>query len=90
MIKQAHVLITGKVVGVGFRFWVKSQANILNLAGWVKNNNDKVEAVFQGEEKLIKAMLLLIKNGPPLSAVKDIVVQWNKPEEDFNWFEIIR
>ncbi|MCJ7802034.1 MAG: acylphosphatase, partial [Candidatus Marinimicrobia bacterium] len=38
--KSAEILVTGKVQGVWFRDFVKKNANVLNLNGWVKNNPD--------------------------------------------------
>jgi len=63
--KCIHVRIEGRVQGVGFRAWTETEAKALELAGWVRNRRDgSVEAVFQGEEDAVKAMLDLCRAGP--------------------------
>lgn len=48
---RAHILISGMVQGVGFRYFVADKAIELGLTGWVKNKKDgNVEAEFQSSE----------------------------------------
>ena len=50
MRRAVHVVITGRVQGVGFRAFVEREAEALRLDGWVRNRRDgTVEAVFAGE-----------------------------------------
>jgi acylphosphatase len=87
--KQAHVIITGTVQGVGYRYFVRSNAENLGLKGWVRNtSNGKVEAVLQGTEEQVQEMLALARQGPILSEVKDIEVEWEGVEGEFSDFEI--
>jgi len=87
--KQAHVIISGYVHGVGYRYFVRSNAKKLGLNGWVRNTtNGKVEAVLQGTTEQIEEMIVLCRQGPMLSEVKDIEVEWAEKEEDFEDFEI--
>ncbi len=88
MLKQARVLVSGNVIGVGFRAWVKYQSKFVRVAGWVRNVNDKVEILLQGEEKDIKNMIERIKKGPPTSIVSHVEVIWEIPKEIFYAFEI--
>ena len=85
--KRLHIFISGDVLGVGFRFFIEKYANLLNLKGWVRNTNNEVEAVFEGEEENIKKMLEICKEGPSLSYVKDIKIQ-KEPLENLEKFEI--
>lgn len=96
--KQAHVLISGFVQGVGFRQFVKREAIKLGLTGWVGNTKDnKVEAVFQpsagsgreGEEK-IKEMIELCKKGPFLAEVEDIKIEWEETKQEYESFKVQR
>src|SRR4051794_3367118 len=49
-VERRHVIIYGRVQGVGFRFGVERAANTRSVAGWVRNRPDgTVEAVFEGE-----------------------------------------
>lgn len=88
--KQAHVLISGSVQGVGYRFFVKSWARTYGIVGWVKNsNNGGVEAVLQGEQKSIEDLIAKCRKGPFLSEVKDISVEWEEVEEEFGDFQVV-
>lgn len=97
--KYAHVIISGFVQGVGYRHFVRSKARELGLKGWVKNlpadlgkPDGKVEAFFAGEEDKIKQMINFCRQGPFLSEVKNVDIEWEEkslptklPEE----FEIV-
>lgn len=65
---QAHIIISGAVQGVGYRYFVRSNARKLDLTGWVRNTtNGKVEVVLQGSQEQIEEMLALARTGPMLS-----------------------
>ena len=73
-----HILISGRVQGVGFRQFVRHHARKEGLAGWVKNLPDgRVEAVFVGEENKVRKLVGLSKKGPFISEVENIEVDWN-------------
>lgn len=86
----AHVFIAGFVQGVGFRQFVKHSAKQNGITGWVRNVPDgRVEALFQGQKKKIKEIILICKKGPMLSEVEDVVVEWDaKASEEFVDFSI--
>ena len=87
--KQAHIIISGFVQGVGYRYFVRANASKLGLNGWVRNTtNGKVEAVFVGVQDIIEKMIALCKEGPMLSEVKDIQVEWEEIGEKFEDFVI--
>ena len=82
--KQAHVYISGFVQGVRFRAYVRSKARKMNIFGWVRNlSDDRVEAVFQGDENNIKKLIALCKRGPFFAQVTDVVVDWEDQKESF-------
>ena len=59
----AHV--HGHVQGVGFRYWVKSQAEKHNITGYAKNLEDgRVEVVAEGEEADVDQLLALLREDP--------------------------
>ncbi len=73
MRRAVHVVITGRVQGVGFRAFVEREAEALRLAGWVRNRRDgTVEAVFAGDESEIQHILMELNAGPPAAAVTDV------------------
>jgi acylphosphatase len=76
---RLRVRIKGEVQGVGFRYWLRAQANQLGLAGWVRNSpyrlgraEDEVEAEFAGEKEAIEKILELCQQGPPLARVSGL------------------
>ncbi|HXF66610.1 MAG TPA: acylphosphatase [Burkholderiales bacterium] len=82
-----HLLITGRVQGVGFRFFVERKARALGLCGWVRNRHDgSVEAVVQGAPEAVEAMVAAVRRGPPGAAVSG--VRESEAEGEFSGFEI--
>jgi acylphosphatase len=68
-----HVVIRGRVQGVGFRYWTEQEALLRGLEGFVRNRRDgSVEAVFSGSENVIAAMLDACRRGPPGAWITDI------------------
>ena len=85
---RAYVLISGWVIGVNFRYFVKLKATDLGLTGWVKNlGTGEVEAVFEGPEDKIKEMIELCKKGPPVSKVRDVKAKFSNYKGEFSTFE---
>ncbi|MGB3865552.1 MAG: acylphosphatase [Xanthobacteraceae bacterium] len=65
-----HVVIRGRVQGVGYRAWVADEARERSLTGWVRNRRDgTVEAVFSGPEDAVAAMLAACRQGPSMARV---------------------
>ena len=76
-----HVLIRGRVQGVGFRAWVEDTAIELGLRGWVRNRRDgSVEAVLAGELELVLNMIEASRRGPPAARVERLDVSKADPE----------
>lgn len=88
---KAHLIIKGRVQGVGYRYFVQDLAIGLNLKGWVRNlSNGDVEALFEGQKVDIEKAIEQCRQGPPLSRVIDIQVNWSDKEEGFTDFRITR
>ncbi|PSF38149.1 acylphosphatase [Aphanothece hegewaldii CCALA 016] len=87
---QAHVFISGKVQGVGYRYYTSRQAQTLKLSGWVKNLPDgRVEAVFEGKSQAIDKMVKWCYGGSPNAIVTDVAIEM-KPSEGLQGFEMRR
>jgi acylphosphatase len=72
---EKHIFISGRVQGVGFRHFTKSNAKKLGLTGWVKNLPDgRVEVLIQGSENQISEMLKLLEKGPPAAKVTSLSI----------------
>lgn len=85
-----HIFISGRVQGVGFRHFTKKNAESLGVTGWVKNLSDgRVEAIFQGSGDQIQELIQRCKKGPVSSYVKDIEVEMDSGDEDFEDFSVV-
>ena len=61
-----HVIVQGRVQGVGFRAFVEGEAARRGIEGWVRNRRDgTVEAVFAGEPSVVADMIEACRRGPP-------------------------
>lgn len=68
-----HLEISGRVQGVGFRWFVRERAHALGIAGWVRNHADgTVEVVAKGREHAVEAFLTELRVGPPGALVREI------------------
>ena len=68
-----HLIIHGRVQGVGYRDWLAAQARALGLSGWVRNLTDgTVEAVIAGPDAAVQTCLAACHEGPPLARVSRI------------------
>lgn len=87
--RVAHVVIAGRVQGVGFRLWVEAEAVSRGLSGWVRNRRDgSVEAVFFGEDDAVGALLEACWEGPAGARVTNVTV--SDTDETPSGFEIRR
>jgi acylphosphatase len=83
-----HVLVEGRVQGVGFRAWVQREAKARHLSGWVRNRGTgEVEAVLCGDDADVRAMLEACGRGPRLAAVRAVKTA-SHPVEDWTEFAV--
>ena len=81
--------VTGKVQGVWFRAYTRDKALLLNVTGWVKNNDDgSVSGEAIGTIDNIELLIENLKNGSPNSFVKDVDVKENPISQIVDGFEI--
>jgi len=86
---RVHVYVSGKVQGVFFRQTTMDQALSHGVYGWVKNLPDgRVEAVFEGEETAVKALVDFCARGPKGASVTNVVTSWEPFKKEFDSFEI--
>ena len=71
--KAVRVRISGKVQGVGFRYWTRDEAVRLGLTGWVRNEEDgAVVAVIAGPDSAISTMIERFRRGPLGASVSGV------------------
>ena len=77
-----HVIIRGRVQGIGYRAWTEYTALEYGLEGWVRNRRDgSVEAVFAGSQETVMAMIEACRSGPPGAQVDSIDEQPHAREQ---------
>ncbi len=85
---KAHVLYTGTVQGIGFRFTVQRFASYLGLAGWAKNlHSGHVEMLVEGDKKTIEQLLDQIEQHFQ-GYIRDKKVSYEDSKGEFVNFEI--
>ena len=85
-----NMKITGKVQGVGFRYYVLRQAQELGIRGWVSNKpNGDVEALAQGEKEGLDHFITKVEQGPAFSRVENVSLNWVNEAEKYFDYEII-
>ena len=81
--------ITGRVQGVGFRFWTLEEAEALGLSGWVRNEPDgSVTALLIGPKGAVSEMIVKLQVGPPGAQVTQIAVKPADAGDAENGFRI--
>ena len=72
-----NLVVSGRVQGVGFRYFTLRRARELDITGWVRNRYDgKVEIEAEGTREGLERFLAEIQKGPPASRVTHIAEDW--------------
>jgi len=88
MIQCVHVVYSGSVQGVGFRYTARRLALELGITGWVKNRGDGgVEVMAEGEDGALKDFLGRI--GESFAGhIRDAQVSWEPATDSFRYFTV--
>lgn len=69
---RVHLLISGRVQGVCFRYYCRDEAKRVGVRGWVKNLPDgRVEIMAEGDQEPIRTFVDWCRHGPPHAQVTD-------------------
>ena len=85
----AHILVSGRVQGVGYRAFAWAEASRLGLSGGVRNLEDgRVEVKVEAASALVGAFIELLRKGPPRAAVAHVSVTWVPVSGQWNDFHL--
>jgi acylphosphatase len=84
--------ITGRVQGVGYRWWVRRQAEALALTGWVMNADSEraVELVAEGATDALDELEQRLWHGPDGARVEEINARRSPASGEYERFGIVR
>jgi acylphosphatase len=86
---RLHLVISGRVQGVGFRFSAYDEAKQLALAGWVRNvTSGEVEIVAEGSRENLQMLAAWAHLGPPSAHVTQVREDWLDSTGEFTDFRI--
>jgi acylphosphatase len=89
MLVARRFLISGRVQGVGFRYFVEARAVAEGLHGWVRNLPDgRVEALLEGDQDAVDRVESALWLGPSGAAVDDIQMEQTTPSGRATGFAI--
>jgi acylphosphatase len=91
MIRTVNILISGRVQGVGFRWFTKNKAQDFGVTGTVKNRDDgRVEIVAQANTDILEPFIEWCHEGPITARVDKVeLIELTANESEFGSFEII-
>jgi acylphosphatase len=74
-----NLVVSGRVQGVGFRYYAANRARVHGIAGWVRNSYDgRVEIEAEGPRGDLELFLAEIRKGPPASHVTHVSEEWRE------------
>jgi acylphosphatase len=86
---RLHLVIRGRVQGVGFRFSAYDEAKDLGLSGYVRNlPSGEVEIVAEGSRENLQMLAAWAHLGPPSAHVTDVREEWSDFTGEFTEFQI--
>ncbi|MFW6289681.1 MAG: acylphosphatase [Mariniphaga sp.] len=89
MAVQFEIKISGKVQGVGFRYFVQKKAEELNIRGWVKNMPvGNVVVMAQGDETDMNTFIDYLRIGPTMAKVTQVSKNRMPELEEFSSFQV--
>jgi acylphosphatase len=89
MLIARRYVVTGRVQGVGFRFFTEAAAMREGVHGWVRNlPNGSVEARIEGDAEAVGRVEAAIRRGPPSSYVDEVTVEEEAPTGRVTGFSV--
>jgi acylphosphatase len=86
---RAHVVISGRVQGVAYRYFAEKYAKAFGVKGWARNLYDgRVEVLAEGSHDDIDRFLARLREGPRLALVEGFDITWEEFTGEFQDFSI--
>jgi acylphosphatase len=86
---RVHVLVKGRVQGVGYRAFTERVAREAGVSGYSRNLPDgDVELEAEGERASLERLIQRLREGPPLARVEDLQVRWTSYRGEYNRFVV--
>lgn len=86
--KTVHIIVRGRVQGVGFRWFAQKIANKNSISGWVKNLFDgTVEIEATGDQNDLNKFVVSLQHDHSWATVKDLKID-TIPHTEYDGFEI--
>ncbi len=88
--KRLEATIGGRVQGVGFREFVRHEAIVRGITGYVRNGDDgrTVEVVAEGEDGAIEELLRSLHEGPRFARVERVDANYSEAGGGFSRFSV--
>ena len=87
--ERLRAVVSGRVQGVGFRYFVLRRGQELGLSGWVRNlSTGQVEFLAEGPPEALRGLLAAVRQGPPMCWVQSVTEQWSQARGDLSSFDI--
>ena len=89
MLSARRFVVSGRVQGVGFRFFVEDVARREGVGGWVRNLPDgRLEAVAEGDLEAVDRFEAKIRRGPPAARIEAVEASDELPSMRMRTFEV--
>ena len=86
---SAGIMVSGRVQGVGYRFFTETAARELDIKGWSKNLPDgRVELDVEGTRGAVLKFIEELKAGPRMARVSEVEVSWKPHRGRYDTFYI--
>jgi acylphosphatase len=89
MIVAKRYLVSGRVQGVGFRYFIQDHAAVEGVHGYVRNLPDgRVEALIEGDDESVLRVERALRRGPAGAHIDDVVVEAAVPSGRATGFSV--
>jgi acylphosphatase len=88
--RRVQARVSGRVQGVGFRYYADHVAEQLGVVGSVRNMPDGgIEAIAEADEATLHQFLAALRHGPHAAEVTEVATAWDEPTGEFSGFSVV-